>query len=60
MRIPITSIVDLKKSQQTLRKLDQNVQHFGWMRPHQFVEHLLKKHGVTVLCINDWWKANRR
>jgi len=59
MKILITSIVDLKKSQhQTLRKFNQNVQHFGWIRPHQFVKHLSKKHDVTVLSINDWWKGD--
>ncbi len=60
MKILITSIVDLKKSQhQTFRKLDQNVQHFGWIRPHQFVKYLSKKHEVTVLSIKDWCKGNK-
>ena len=59
MKILITSIVDLKKSQhQTLGKFDQNVQHFGWVRPHQFVKYLSEKHEVTVLSINDWWKGD--
>lgn len=45
MRILITSIVDLKSSQHN--------------RPHQFVKHLSKKHDITVLTINDWWKAGQ-
>ena len=45
MRILITSIVDLKKSQHN--------------RPHQFVKYLSKKHEVTVLSINDWWKGGQ-
>ena len=45
MKILITSIVDLKKSQHN--------------RPHQFVKHLSKKHEVTVLSINDWWKGGQ-
>lgn len=43
MKILITSIVDLKKSQHN--------------RPHQFVKYLSKKHEITVLSINDWWKG---
>ncbi|MDP2767179.1 MAG: hypothetical protein Q8O41_07000 [Candidatus Methanoperedens sp.] len=45
MKILITSIVDLKKSQHN--------------RPHQFVKYLSKKHDVTVLSINDWWKGGQ-
>lgn len=45
MKILITSIVDLKKSQHN--------------RPHQFVKHLSEKHEVTVLSINDWWKGGQ-
>jgi len=63
MRILITTIVDSKKSQhQTFRKFAQNVQRFGWMldnRPRQFVKYLSKKHEVTVLSINDWWKVKK-
>ena len=42
MKLLITSIVDLRKSQHN--------------RPHQFVKYLSRKHDVTVLSINDWWK----
>ena len=45
VKILITSIVDLKKSQHN--------------RPHQFVRYLSKKHDVTVLSINDWWKGGQ-
>jgi len=45
MRILITTIVDLKKSQHN--------------RPHQFVKYLSRKHEVTVLSINDWWKGGQ-
>ena len=45
MRIVITSIVDLKKSQHS--------------RLHQIVKHLSKKHDLTVLSINDWWKGKQ-
>ncbi len=45
MNILITSIVDLKKSQHN--------------RPHQLVKHLSKKHDITVLSINDWWKGGQ-
>jgi glycosyltransferase involved in cell wall biosynthesis len=41
----MTSIVDLKKSQHN--------------RSHQFVKYLSKKHEVTVLSINDWWKGGQ-
>lgn len=43
MKILVTSIVDLKKSQHN--------------RPHQFVRYLSRKHDVTVVSINDWWKG---
>jgi len=45
VKILITSIVDLKKSQHN--------------RPHQFVKYLSRKHEVTVLSINDWWKGGQ-
>lgn len=45
MKILVTSIVDLKKSQHN--------------RPHQFVRYLSQKHGVTVVSINDWWKGSQ-
>ena len=44
MKILITSIVDLKKSAHNSRL-------------HQFLKYLSKKHGITVLSINDWWKS---
>lgn len=45
MRILITSIVDLNKTAHN--------------RLHQFVKHLSQNHEVTVLSINDWWKASQ-
>lgn len=45
MKILITSIVDLKNSQHN--------------RPHQFVKYLSKHHEITILSINDWWKAKQ-
>jgi glycosyltransferase involved in cell wall biosynthesis len=45
MKILVTSILDLKKSQHN--------------RPHQIVRYLSKKHDVTVLSINDWWKGKQ-
>lgn len=45
MKILITSIIDLKKSQHN--------------RPHQFVKYLSSNHDVTVLSINDWWKGSQ-
>jgi glycosyltransferase involved in cell wall biosynthesis len=45
LKILITSIIDLKKSQHN--------------RPHQFVKYLSNKHDVTVLSINDWWKGGK-
>ena len=44
MKILITSIVDLKKSAHNSRL-------------HQFLMYLSKNHEITVLSINDWWKA---
>lgn len=44
MRILITSIVDLKKSAHNSRL-------------HQFLKCLSKRHEITVLSVNDWWKA---
>ncbi len=43
MNILMTSIVDMKKSQHN--------------RPHHFLKNLSKKHNITVLGINDWWKG---
>lgn len=45
MKILITSIVDLKKSQHN--------------RLHQFVRYLSENHDVTVVSINDWWKGGQ-
>jgi len=45
VKILITSIVDLKKSQHS--------------RLYQFVKYLSKNHDVTVLSINDWWKGRQ-
>lgn len=45
MKILITSIVDLKKTPHN--------------RLHQFVKHLSQNHEVTVLSINDRWKAGQ-
>jgi glycosyltransferase involved in cell wall biosynthesis len=45
MKILVTSIIDLKKSAHN--------------RPHEFISYLQKKHDVTVLCPNDWWKASK-
>jgi len=45
LRILVTSIVDLKKSQHN--------------RPHQLVRYLSRKHDVTVLSVNDWWKGRQ-
>ncbi len=45
MKILVTSIVDLKKSQHN--------------RIHQIVKHLSEKHDVTVVSINDWWKGKQ-
>ncbi|MDP1553535.1 MAG: hypothetical protein Q8M06_11035, partial [Methanobacteriaceae archaeon] len=45
MKILMTSIIDLKKSQHN--------------RPHQFLKNLSKNHEITVLSINDWWKGKQ-
>lgn len=45
MRILVTSIVDLKKSQHN--------------RPHQFVRYLSREHDISVISINDWWKMSQ-
>ena len=44
MKILITSIVDLKKAAHNSRL-------------HQFLMYLSKNHEITVLSVNDWWKA---
>ena len=44
MKILVFSIVDLRKSSHNSRL-------------HQFLRYLSKNHEITVLCINDWWKA---
>lgn len=41
----MTSIVDLKKSQHN--------------RPHELIKYLSKKHNITVLSINDYWKGKQ-
>src|SRR3990170_5410080 len=43
MKILITSIVDLEKTAHN--------------RLHEFVRHLSKNHDITVISVNDWWKA---
>ncbi|MCC7571477.1 glycosyltransferase [Candidatus Micrarchaeota archaeon] len=45
MKILVTSLVDLKKSMHN--------------RPHQFVKYLSKKHEISVISINDWWKGSQ-
>ena len=45
MKILITSIVDLKKSQHN--------------RLYEFIKYLSEKHEITVLSINDWWKGRQ-
>ncbi len=45
MRILITSIVDLEKSMHN--------------RLHEFVKHLSSNHEITLLSINDHWKAKQ-
>ena len=45
MRILITSIVDLKKGPHT--------------RLHEFIRYLRRNHDITVLSVNDWWKASQ-
>ena len=43
MRVLITSSVDLRKTAPN--------------RLHHFVRYLSRKHEITAICINDWWKA---
>lgn len=61
MKILMTSVVDLNKLQQNF--LGKNlVKHPALRldnRLHQFVKYLSKKHDVTVLSINDWWKGGQ-
>lgn len=45
MKILITSIIDLRKSSHN--------------RLHQFIKHWSQNNEITVLSINDWWKANQ-
>jgi glycosyltransferase involved in cell wall biosynthesis len=45
VKIIATSIVDLKRT--------------APLRQHHFIRHLAQKHHVTVLCVNDWWKADQ-
>jgi len=45
VRILVTSMVDLRKAAHN--------------RIHQFVKHLSPNHEITVLSINDWWKAGQ-
>lgn len=44
MRILVSSLIDLQKSSHNSRL-------------HQFLRYLSKKHDITVLSINDWWKS---
>jgi len=44
MKILVFSLVDLQKSAHNSRL-------------HQFLKYLSKNHEITVLCLNDWWKA---
>jgi glycosyltransferase involved in cell wall biosynthesis len=43
MKLLIPSIVDLRKTAPN--------------RLHHFIKYLSKKHEITALCVNDWWKA---
>lgn len=45
MKILVSSIVDLKKSA-----------HYS--RLHQFLDCLSRKHEISVISINDWWKES--
>lgn len=45
MRILITSIIDLEKTAHN--------------RLHEFIRSLSKNHDITVVSINDWWKAKQ-
>lgn len=44
MKILVSSLIDLKKSSHNSRL-------------HQFLKYLVERHEITVLSINDWWKA---
>lgn len=44
MRILFVSIIDLKKS--------------APQRLHHIIKYLSRKHDITVLSVNDWWKGN--
>ena len=43
MKILLPCIIDLKKSAPN--------------RPHHFIQYLSKKHEITAICLNDWWKG---
>ncbi|MPW38608.1 glycosyltransferase [Thermococcus sp. 101 C5] len=45
MKILITSIVDLKKVAPN--------------RLHHFIKYLSRNHDISVICINDWWRAQQ-
>lgn len=45
MKIVIPAIVDIQKSAPN--------------RLHQFIKYLSKNHEITVVCINDYWKAQQ-
>jgi glycosyltransferase involved in cell wall biosynthesis len=45
MKILLPCIIDLKKSAPN--------------RPHHFIRYLSKKHEITVICLNDWWKGGQ-
>lgn len=45
MKILFTSMIDLKKSQHN--------------RPHEFLKFLTKRHDITIVSINDWWKGGQ-
>lgn len=44
MKILISSLIDLQKSSHNSRL-------------HQFIKHLSREHEITVISLNDWWKA---
>lgn len=44
MKILISSLIDLQKSSHNSRL-------------HQFLKHLSKRHDISIISINDWWKA---
>jgi glycosyltransferase involved in cell wall biosynthesis len=43
MKILLPCIIDLKKSAPN--------------RPHHIIQYLSKKHEITAICLNDWWKG---